>query len=304
MARRQIQTGDEAADWGTALRPGGGQPVLKELRVAVIGAGHLAEALVRGWRQSGMPGAHIRVTNRSRFERLDRLAEQYGTEPCKTKAQALPGAEVVVLAVRPGDVEEALLELRPVWPEGAVLVSPVAGVSVRRLRDGLGPALGERVLIARAMPNTSCAVGESATGLFGPDLPRTARERVEALLRCVGSVTHMESERDMDTVTALAGSGPAYVYLMVEGLVQGAVSEGMAPETALDLAVQMVYGAASHLRDSAEDPGELRERVTSPGGTTQAALETLEEHGFRPALKAAVARAAARSRELGRVIGD
>ena len=114
----------------------------------------------------------------------------------------------------------------------------------------------------------------------------------------------MESERDMDTVTALAGSGPAYVYLMVEGLVQGAVSEGMAPETALDLAVQMVYGAASHLRDSAEDPGELRERVTSPGGTTQAALETLEEHGFRPALKAAVARAAARSRELGRVIGD
>lgn len=274
-------------------------PVLAEVRVALIGAGHLAEALVSGWRDAGVPGSHVRVTNRSRAERLEHFRERYGTVACRTKAEALADADVVVLAVRPTDVTDALAECRPVWPEKAVLLSPVAGVSVSRLRDGLG----DDARVVRAMPNTSCAVGESATAVYGPDLPEVMRTRVDALLRCVGSVTHMARESDMDTVTALAGSGPAYVYLLIEGLVQGAVAEGLSPDTARDLAVQMVYGAASHLRTSAEDPGQLRRRVTSPGGTTQAALDTLERRGFRPALEEAVARAAARSRELGRAPG-
>lgn len=273
--------------------------LLQELHVAVIGAGHLAEALVRGWRRSGMLGASIRVTNRSRSDRLAWLADLYGIVPCGSKAEALTGADVVVLAVRPTDVPEALAECRPVWPVGAVLLSPVAGVGVDYLKE----ALGRAVTVVRAMPNTSCAVGESATGVYGPDLSREGLRQVTALLGCVGSVTVMEREADMDTVTALAGSGPAYVYLLVEGLVQGAVSEGLDPEMAREMAVQMVYGAASHLRSSAEDPGRLRRRVTSPGGTTQAALETLERRGFRPALEEAVARAAARSRELGRTTG-
>lgn len=271
--------------------------LLAHLRVALVGAGHLAEALVRGWRQSGMPGPHIRVTNRSRHDRLSFLAQTYGVTPAKTKAEALEGAHVVVLAVRPGDVEEALTESRLVWPSGATLLSPVAGVPIARLRALVGPD----VPIVRAMPNTSCAVGESATGVYAPDVPLQVRAQVDTLLRCVGSVTAMQREEDMDTVTALAGSGPAYVYLLVEGLVQGAVAQGLDPETARDLAVQMVYGAASHLRSSAEDPGQLRRRVTSPGGTTQAALEALERRGFRPALEEAVARAAARSRELGQM---
>lgn len=280
---------------GTLLRPE--FAVLADVRVSLIGAGHLAEALVSGWREAGVPGEHIRVTNRSRAERLRQFRERYGTVSCRTKAETLDSAELVVLAVRPADVADALAECQAMWPEEAVLLSPVAGVSVARLRAGLGG----RARVVRAMPNTSCAVGESATAVYGPDLPDTVKARVDALLRCVGSVTHMTREADMDAVTALAGSGPAYVYLMIEGLVQGAVAEGLSRDTARDLAVQMVYGAASHLRSSAEDPGQLRRQVTSPGGTTQAALETLERRGFRSALEEAVARAAARSRELGRI---
>lgn len=266
------------------------------VRVAVIGAGNLADALVRGWLSAGIGADAIRVTNRSRDERLDAF-RALGVGAVRDKAEALSDADVVALAVKPQDVPEALHACAGVWPAGAFLLSLAAGVDRARLRSCLD---GVPVAIVRAMPNTASAVGESATAAFGADATEAARATAERLLSVIGEVVWLEREADMDAVTALSGSGPAYVYLLVEALVEAAVAEGLDADTARGLAVQTVFGAATHLRSSGVDAAELRRRVTSPGGTTAAALSVLERRGFRPALAEAVAHAAARSRQLAR----
>lgn len=267
------------------------------MRVAVVGAGNLAEALVRGWIAAGVHAGRISVTNRSRDERLDAF-RALGVGAERDKGAVLVGADAVALAVKPKDVDEALEACRHIWPRGALLLSLVAGVDRARLRAGLGDM---EVEVVRAMPNTASAVGESATAAYGgPALSAAARDLTERLLTVIGQVVWLGREGDMDAVTALSGSGPAYVYLLVEALVDAAVAEGLDIVTARGLAVQMVFGAATHLRQSGGDAAELRRRVTSPGGTTAAALSVLERRGFRPALAEAVAHAAARSRQLGR----
>jgi pyrroline-5-carboxylate reductase len=264
-------------------------------RVAVVGAGHLAEALVRGWLAAGVPAARICVTNRERDDRLAAFGA-LGVGAHRDKGEALANADVVVLAVKPQDATQALRACGEVWPGRALLLSLVAGVATDRLLNDLG----RRVPTVRAMPNTACAVGESATAAFAAGAMARARAVASFLLGVVGRVVWLEREADMDAVTALSGSGPAYVYLLVEGLVEAAVAQGLDIATARALAVQTVFGAAHHLRSSGEDAAELRRRVTSPGGTTAAALSVLERRGFRPALAEAVASAADRSRQLGR----
>jgi len=264
-------------------------------RLAVVGAGHLAEALVTGWLKAGVPAGDVTVTNRERDDRLDHF-RALGAGAARSKAEALRGAHVVALAVKPQDAGVALAECGPVWPPGALLLSLVAGVDTARL----GASLGEPAAIVRAMPNTASAVGESATAAFGPGASDEGRALAAALLGVIGHVVWLEREADMDAVTALSGSGPAYVYLLVEAMVEAAEAEGLDAATARKLAVQTVFGAAHHLRSSGEDAAELRRRVTSPGGTTAAALSVLERRGFRPAMAEAVAQAARRSRQLGR----
>jgi len=264
-------------------------------RLALVGAGHLAESLVAGWLAAGMEPSAVSVTNRERDDRLARFAAM-GLRAERDKARALDGAQVVVLAVRPVDVDAALAECGPVWPGGAVLLSLVAGVPTARLSAHLPPATE----VVRAMPNTASAVGESATAAW-TRAAAPARAAADALLSVIGGpVVWLTHEADMDAVTALSGSGPAYVYLLIEAMVEAAVAEGLAVDAATDLAVQTVIGAARHLRDSGEGAAELRRRVTSPGGTTAAAMSVLEARGFRPALAEAVQTAARRSRQLGR----
>ncbi|MCL6596240.1 MAG: pyrroline-5-carboxylate reductase [Firmicutes bacterium] len=262
-------------------------------RVALVGAGHLADALVRGWLAAGMPAERVAVTNRERDDRLAAMAA-LGVRAVRDKAAALAGAEAVVLAVKPQDAAEALRACGPVWPDGAVLLSLVAGWETRRLLE----QLGRRVECVRAMPNTACAVGESATAAYAA-AGAAARALADRLLSVVGRVVWLGREEDMDAVTAVAGSGPAYVYLLVEALVEAATAEGLDAATAHDLAVQTVLGAAHHLRASGVHAAELRRRVTTPGGTTAAAVSVLEDRGFRPALAEAVSSAARRSRQLG-----
>lgn len=279
----------------TSLETDGRGVATAPSRIAVVGAGHLADALVRGWLAADIAADTITVTNRNRDERLDAF-RTLGVGAVRDKGQALAGADVVALAVKPQDVDEALGACARVWPDGAFLLSLAAGVDRSRLRRVLGRS---DVEIVRAMPNTASAVGESATAAFGGGVSARARHTAGRLLAVIGQVVWLEREADMDAVTALSGSGPAYVYLLVEALVEGAVAEGLDAETARGLAVQTVFGAATHLRTSGVDAGELRRRVTSPGGTTAAALSVLERRGFRPALAEAVAQAAARSRQLG-----
>lgn len=264
-------------------------------RVALVGAGHLAEAFVRGWLGAGLDGAAIAVTNRERDDRL-RHMRTLGVRAERDKARVLGDAQIVVLAVRPADATGALDECRPHWPGAAPLLSLVAGTPIVRLRA----PLGNDVEIVRAMPNTASAVGESATAACAPGVRETTRELAEGLLGVVGRVVWLAREEEMDAVTALSGSGPAYVYLLVEAMVEAAVAEGLDEETARILAVQTVFGAAHHLRATGGDAAALRRRVTSPGGTTAAALSVLEQRGFRPAMAEAVASAARRSRQLGR----
>lgn len=278
----------EAAAWATAV--GAARP-----RLAVVGAGHLADALVHGWLQAGVRPARVAVNNRQRDDRLA-LFRALGVRAEREKAEALAGADVIALAVKPQDCAAALAECSAVWPDGAFLLSLVAGVSTERLRA----ALGRDVEVVRAMPNTASAVGESATAAFGADASDATRALAGELLTAVGPVVWLDREHDMDAVTALSGSGPAYVYLLVEAMVEAAVAEGLEPETARSLAVQTVFGAAHHLRTTGEDAAAMRRRVTSPGGTTAAALTVLERHGFRPAMAEALASAARRSRQLGR----
>jgi pyrroline-5-carboxylate reductase len=263
--------------------------------LAVVGAGHLARALVEGWLRAGVAPAAIAVTNRERDDRLEE-ARGLGVRAVRDKAAALTGADVVALAVKPQDAVQTLSECARHWPPGAVLLSLVAGADSARLAR----ALGRDAAIVRAMPNTASAVGESATAAFTRDASATTRALVERLLRVLGRVVWLSREEDMDAVTALSGSGPAYVYLLVEAMVEAAEAEGLDGATARSLAVQTVFGAAHHLRTSGEDAAELRRRVTSPGGTTAAALSVLERRGFRPAMAEALASAARRSRQLGR----
>ncbi len=264
-------------------------------RLAVVGAGHLADAIVHGWLAAGVEPTAVAVTNRERDDRLVHF-RRLGLRAERDKALALAGADVVALAVKPQDAAEALAECGRVWPPGASLLSLVAGVDSRRLTSGLG----RQVEVVRAMPNTASAVGESATAAYAVGASEATRRLAGFLLGVVGRVVWLEREEDMDAVTALSGSGPAYVYLLVEAMEEAAVAEGLDRSTARSLAVQTVFGAAHHLRTTGEDAAELRRRVTSPGGTTAAALSVLERRGFRPAMAEAVASAARRSRQLGR----
>ncbi|MDI3299146.1 MAG: pyrroline-5-carboxylate reductase [Bacillota bacterium] len=268
---------------------------LETIRLGLVGAGEMAEALIAGLVGSGRlePG-RILVNNRSNRARLEHLRSRWGVRTTQEKA-ALAEAEVLVLAVKPADAAEALAQLRPHVRDGAALVSVVAGLRT----EAVLARLGRDLPVVRAMPNTPSRVGEGATALAAG---RLAGERELALARQlfagVGRVVEVE-EGALDAVTGLSGSGPAYVFLLLEALIDAGVKQGLEYAVARELALQTVFGAAKMARERGEDPARLREEVTSPNGTTVAGLAALEQGGFRQALEAAVGRATARARELG-----
>jgi pyrroline-5-carboxylate reductase len=269
---------------------------LWEGTLGIIGAGSMAQALVSGLVGGGfLSPRRVWAANRQDESRLRELA-RWGVHATRDKAEVCGRAELIVLAVKPKDADEVLAELRPwVTPDHAVL-SLMAGIPTAYIESRLG---GE-TRIVRAMPNTSSAVRESATAIAagrhaGPEDVAV----IAALLGAVGQVLIVEEEA-LDAVTALSGSGPAYVYLLLESLIEAGEAAGLEREVARRLALQTVYGSAKMVRETERDPAELRQRVSSPGGTTVAALSVLEELGFRDALIRAVARAKERSRELGR----
>ncbi len=268
--------------------------------IGVIGAGSMAQAFVRGIIASGLvPPAGITVTNRERRDRLEAL-RAIGVQTVLEKTSLCAKAQVLVLAVKPKDAEEALRELAPhVGPHHLVL-SLMAGIPIPFIESRLGGT----VRVVRAMANTSSAVRESATAAAGGS-HATGDDLREAvtLLSCLGPVLVVD-EQALDAVTALAGSGPAYVYLLMESLIRAGAQAGLTEEVARSLALQTVYGAARMLIETKSHPAELRSRVTSPGGTTEAALRVLETAGFEDALVRAISRAKERSQELGAAFGE
>jgi len=261
--------------------------------VGFVGAGNMAEALLSGMRAAGWPGERIWATNRSNRARLDWLQSRYGIRVTHRKDELCEASQVLVLAVKPKDVAEATAQLQPFVRPHHRLLSVVAGLTLASLERAF-----PGIPVVRAMPNTPSAVREGVTAYAlgrwaGEEEARLARE----LFGAVGAVVEVPEER-IDLVTGLSGSGPAYVFFLVESLIEAGVRAGLSPEVARDLVVQTVFGAARMLRETGEDPAELRRRVTSPGGTTMAGVGALEEHGVRGAFVEAVQRAARRAREL------
>jgi pyrroline-5-carboxylate reductase len=265
-------------------------------RVLLIGFGNMGQALVRGWLAKGRAVASIRAVDAAAGAVA--AAAELGLRASANVAAARAGfdPEIVVLAVKPNQLAPVLEECRPLVERGPVFLSIAAGKTIARLEASLGSGAA----VVRSMPNTPAAIGKGMTALVAnAAVTRGQRALCGDLLAAVGAVAWLDDERHMDAVTAVSGSGPAYVFLLIECLENAALEAGLAPELARQLSLATVAGAAVYAETAAEPPAELRKRVTSPGGTTEAALEVLlGEHGLRELLERAVRTAATRSREL------
>lgn len=265
-------------------------------KVAFIGAGSMAEAILTGiLEKKFLRPNQIFVTNRSNTERLQRLSTLFHVHTSSDKKEILDNADVVILSMKPKDVTEALQSIQPHVTSDQLIVSVLAGVST----DYISDQLECEVPVVRAMPNTSAAIGFSATAIApgkfagGDDV-----DTVKTLFRTIGTTTVVE-ENDLHAVTGLSGSGPAYIYYFVEAMENAAAQSGLNEDVAKELIVQTLVGAAEMLKSSKDHPSVLRKKITSPGGTTQAGLETLEKYKYQEALMECIKRAAARSIELG-----
>ena len=275
---------------------------LASSRICFVGAGSIAEAILRGLIGRGMADPQrISVLNRQNAARLDYLAETYrirtSVDPVE-KEKFVREADIVILAMKPKDAGESLRTIRGLLNDAQLIVSVVAGLSTETIRKLLGfPAK-----IARTMPNTSSTIGEGATGVaFTDNVEPERRELALELFRAVGIVFPVE-EQKLDIVTGVSGSGPAYVYYLMEAMIAAGVAGGLPEDVARKLTVQTVLGAARMVETTGEMPEQLRRNVTSPNGTTQAAIETLDRFQFREGVTRAVLRAAERAREIGETI--
>jgi pyrroline-5-carboxylate reductase len=265
-------------------------------KIAIIGCGNMGEALLAGLLADGLATpADLWVTDVVP-ERLTALRTRYGIRTGHDNAEAASWADVVVLAVKPQAMDMVLDGLKDRVPERTLLISIAAGIPLARIAARLG---GVRKLV-RVMPNTPALVRAGASAV-GVSLSGSSDERALAirLFEAVGTVVTVE-ERLMDAVTGLSGSGPGYVFQIIEALADGGVKMGLPRETALTLAAHTVLGAAKLLIETGDHPGQLKDKVASPGGTTMTGLHVLEAGGVRAALIAAVEAAAKRSEELGR----
>lgn len=262
-------------------------------RLAVLGTGVMGETVLAGALAGGWTPADVVATVR-RAERAAELAERHGVATTTDNGEAVREAGVVVVAVKPKDVAALLAEVGPALPAGAVVVSVVVGLSTaffeERLPDG--------VAVVRVMPNTPSVVGAGVSAVSGGRAATDADlDLVERVLAATGLVLRV-AEKDQDAVGALSGSGPAYVFYVVDALAEAGVLLGLTRDVARRLAVQTVLGSARMLDETGEHPAILREKVSSPGGTTVAALRRLDAGGVRAAFLDALEAARDRSREL------
>lgn len=263
--------------------------------IAFIGGGNMARSLIAGLIRQGVPANTIHVA-----EPVDALREQlatdFGVQVHVTAAEAAEDCHTWLLAVKPQVMAEVCAPLAPLAKIlRPLVVSIAAGISRERLRQWLGEGAG----VVRAMPNTPALLGAGVTGLYaGADVDADGRARAQALLASAGQTVWIEDETLMDAVTAVSGSGPAYVFLLAEAMQAAAVAQGLPEDAATTLVAQTLLGASRMLTESGETAAELRRRVTSPKGTTQAAIETFQAGGFEALVAQAVDAAARRGREL------
>lgn len=262
--------------------------------IGFIGVGAMGGALLRGMLDGGIKREDVTVYDAVEAK-LQETAARYRIDAAVDVRGVAAAAKYIFMAVKPQDMEMLLKNMEPAVTEEHVIVSVAAGISTSYIEE----RLGGRPRVIRVMPNTPCLVGEGAMAVSrGEKAEDGDMARVVAWLEGLGLV-RVVPEKLLDAVTGLSGSGPAYVYLFIEALADGGVLAGLPRELSLDLAVQTVLGAARMVKETGEHPAVLREKVTSPGGTTAAGLYELEDGGVRAAEIKAVRAATARSKELG-----
>ncbi|MFM9282136.1 pyrroline-5-carboxylate reductase [Paenibacillus jiagnxiensis] len=268
-------------------------------QIVFSGAGSLAESLIKGMiaRQVVRP-AGITVINRSNAARLLELKTRYGVltqNDDAAKEELLRRAPIIVLAMKPKDAGAALKALAPLLSEDQLLISVIAGLSIRTMQQ----LLGRKQPIARTMPNTSSSIGLGATGItFSKEISPEQHASVLQMFESVGTVTVIEEEK-MEILTGISGSGPAYVYYLMEAMMAAGIRGGLTAEQCRELTVQTVLGAARMVQLTKEEPSALRAKIMSPNGSTVAALQKLDEGDFFETVISAVNRCAERSREMG-----
>jgi len=264
--------------------------------IAFLGAGNMAEALVKGLLRAGVAAPQEILCTDRRPERGPELEKAYGVRFSQDNVAAAREASIVVLSVKPQVMNKLLDEIGPVLDAGKLVISIAAGVPIAAIER----KVGHGVRIVRTMPNTPALVGAGATAL-SPGEHATAADlaQAKALFDAVGKAVVVD-ETLLDAVTGLSGSGPAYIFLIIEALSDAGVKVGLARAVSQELAAQTVLGSAKLLIETGEHPGRLKDQVTSPGGTAIAGLHTLEAGGLRTTLMNAVETATRRSHELGK----
>jgi pyrroline-5-carboxylate reductase len=269
-----------------------------ELKIGFIGGGNMATALIGGLADKLTPAANIHVVD-PYVEALEKLRQKFGVTSAERIDTTLAGCDVIVLAVKPQQMKEVVAQLRPQISKQLVL-SIAAGI---RAVD-LSRWLGGHSAIVRTMPNTPALIGQGITGMVAmAGVSTEQRAAADAIMRAVGATVWLDDEALIDPVTAVSGSGPAYVFYFIEAMQQAAQEMGLTAEQGTQLAIATFVGASQLAAQSQEPVSLLRERVTSKGGTTYAALTSMEASGVKEAICKALKAAAARGKELGEEFG-
>ncbi|MFC4356204.1 pyrroline-5-carboxylate reductase [Chryseomicrobium palamuruense] len=270
------------------------------MNIVFFGAGSMAEAIISGWTASPtLPPLSICVTNKSDHEALIRLKETYGVSLVSDSPEILEQADYIVLAMKPKDAAEAFPLIKNRIPKNSTIISVLAGIDIDTLSDFF-----TNQPIIRVMPNTSATIGKSATAISHNALVTdTSIQLISELFRTIGSVEVVKDQM-MHAVTALSGSGPAYIYYVTELLERAAMEHGFTAEEARALVLQTLDGAVSMMKETKQEPATLRKRVTSPGGTTEAGLKAMAECGMEHAILTGIDAATKQSKVLGQNVKD
>ena len=269
------------------------------MNITFIGGGNMSGAIIGGLKAKGFDCNAIRVAEPHAAART-RLAAEFGVRCFETAKLAAPYGELIVLAVKPQNMREATLALAPQLQKNQMVLSIAAGT---RLAD-IGRWLGGHALLARCMPNTPALIGAGISALYArPGATKQQRDLVADVLEAVGAVIWVDDEALLDPVTAVSGSGPAYVFYFIEALEKAGIELGLSAEQSRTLAIETFVGAAKLAADSIDAPGTLREKVTSKGGTTEAALASMNTEGVNQAIVRAIHAANRRAGELADQLG-
>lgn len=265
-----------------------------------IGGGNMARSLIGGLLAKGLPVAQVIVAEPLAAQR-EQLAARFKVQVTADNAQAARQSQILILAVKPQQLKDVAMQLAThIADHRPLIISIAAGVRTKNLQTWLG-----EIPVVRCMPNSPALQGCGVTGLFATaDVAPASRQLAEEILHAVGPALWVDHEQQMDVVTAVSGSGPAYFFLLTEMLEAAAIELGLKPEVAHRLAVETAYGSGQMARAASESAATLREQVTSKGGTTEAALKSLEAANVRGIFAAAIAAAAKRSAEMAQQLGS